>query len=293
MTKKIYDIFIIGHISLDELVYKGVSEKMVGGAVIQSSYAASSGGNKVGILTKTSLDDKSFLDSFNIPKDDVYFIASEKTTSIRNEFLSDDKERRTLTCLSIAESFKLEEIPEIQSEIYYLGGLIAGEFEPSLIKELSKLGKVAVDMQGFIRCKQDNILTYKDWDQKKEYLPYIDFLKVDALEAEIMTGYTDRRKAAEKLRNLGAKEVMVTFNTEVLVYDGKQNYTVPFKNRNLSGRTGRGDTCFSAYVTERLKKGIEESLLYAAALTSLKMETPGPFNGTRTDVENYINELYK
>jgi sugar/nucleoside kinase (ribokinase family) len=124
-------------------------------------------------------------------------------------------------------------------------------------------------------------------------LPFIDFLKTDAAEAEIMTGCKDRKEAAKILYNYGAKEVMITHNTEVLVYDGNKYYIEPLKPRNLSGRTGRGDTCFSAYITERLNEGIEKSLLYAAALVSFKMETSGPFMGTREDVENYIKALYQ
>ena len=62
--------------------------------------------------------------------------------------------------------------------------------------------------------------------------------------------------------------------------------------RNLSGRSGRGDTIFSAYITERLSYGIPQALLTAAALVSLKMETPGPFMGDRADVEKFIKLFY-
>ncbi|HBG15791.1 MAG TPA: ribokinase, partial [Firmicutes bacterium] len=99
-------------------------------------------------------------------------------------------------------------------------------------------------------------------------------------------------EAAKLLHRWGAKEIMITYNTEALVYDGSDYYIAPLKPRNLSGRTGRGDTCFSAYITERLKRGPAEAVLYAAALVSLKMETPGPFKGTRADVEKYINQFY-
>ena len=36
-----------------------------------------------------------------------------------------------------------------------------------------------------------------------------------------------------------------------------------------------------------------DALLYCTALVSLKMETPGPFQGTREDVLRYIREFYK
>ena len=88
----------------------------------------------------------------------------------------------------------------------------------------------------------------------------------------------------------GAREIMITHNTEVLLYDGKDYYAEPLRPRNLSGRSGRGDTCFASYITERLTQDIPAALRTAAALVSLKMESPGPFLGTRADVAAYIRE---
>lgn len=68
--------------------------------------------------------------------------------------------------------------------------------------------------------------------------------------------------------------------------------TCPIRARNLSGRTGRGDTAFAGYITERQRSGIAESLRYSTALVSLKMEPPGPFRGSRQDVINYMNDMY-
>ena len=90
----------------------------------------------------------------------------------------------------------------------------------------------------------------------------------------------------------GAKEIMITHNTEVLVFDGREIYTCPIKARNLSGRTGRGDTTFAGYVNERLTSDIPAALRFATALVSLKMETPGAFCGTRADVDEYIRLFY-
>ena len=288
-----FDTFIIGHISLDENIYLEEVEKTPGGAVVASSYSAFAGGNKTALLTKTAKDHKDLTSIFNIPKENVYFVESKKTTSIRNQYLSSDRERRICTALGVADEFKIEEIPNIESKIYHFAGLIAGDFDNEMLKILSKRGKVAADMQGFLRQVEGDSMILRDWKDKKEYLKYVDFLKVDAAEAEVMTGLADRKEAAKQLYDWGAKEIMITHNTEVLIFDGKNFYSKPLKPRNLSGRTGRGDTCFSAYITERLIKNIEESVLYAAALVSLKMETPGPFKGTREDVEAYINEFYK
>ena len=107
-----------------------------------------------------------------------------------------------------------------------------------------------------------------------------------------MTGLTDRAEAAKLLHSWGAKEVLITHNTEVLAYDGVTTYTCPIKARNLSGRTGRGDTTFAGYINERLTADIPTALRFATALVSLKMETPGPFTGTRADVDAYLKEFY-
>ena len=133
---------------------------------------------------------------------------------------------------------------------------------------------------------------YKDWANKKEMLPYIDFLKTDAAEAEILTGTDDRKKAAEILYSWGSKEILITHNSEVLAYDGDKMLTCPIRSRNLSGRTGRGDTTFAAYINERTDHDLAESLLWATATVSLKMETPGPIKATRQDIQNYIDLMY-
>ena len=60
-----------------------------------------------------------------------------------------------------------------------------------------------------------------------------------------------------------------------------------------AGRTGRGDTVFGSYIAMRcLGADLKEALRYATACVSLKMETPGPFAGTREDVEAYYRLLY-
>ncbi len=289
-----YDTFIMGHISIDENVYQEETVKEIGGAVVHSSCTSYAVGRKTGILTKLSFKDKNCLEVFTIPEEDIFALGSKNTTSIRNIYHSADRERRTCIALSVAEPFTIADIPDnIDSQIYHFGGLISGEFDNKMIRFLHNKGKIALDVQGFLRTVQKNKeMVLKDWKEKKEYLPYINYLKTDAAEAEVMTGIKDRKKAAEMLFGWGAKEIMITYGKEVLIYNGKKYYTYPIKPRNLSGRTGRGDTCFSAYITERLDKNIEDALLFASALVSLKIEVSGPFKRTRDDVEEYIKRYY-
>jgi len=295
MSKKQYDSFIIGPVSLDHNIdFIDNWYKEVGGAIVQSGYAAPRAGHSTALFTKLNPMDTDIKQIFENSGADVFWKASKNTTSIKNKYFTADKEERECRAISVCDPFTIDELPDIDTSIYHLAGLIYGDFSSGYIRQLSKFGKkIAVDVQCLLRhAEPDGRMVFYDWADKKNYLKYIDFLKTDAAEAEILTGEKDRVKAAKLLYNWGASEIMITHNTEVLVYDGNKIYTCPIKARNLSGRTGRGDTCFSGYITERLSKSIPDALLFATALVSLKMEKVGPYNGDRSDVEEYVRNFY-
>lgn len=293
---KNYESVIIGHISMDNNIdHLGNGVFVCGGAVLYSSASAHALGHSVSAVTRLAEKDSERLSEFTIPKEDIYAVWCENSTTMKNVYLTPDKERRNSSCLSVGTPFELSDIPDgISADIYHFAGLIYGDFPNEMIKECARKGKIAVDVQTCLRHVNTDTgeMYFEDWECKKEMLPYIDFLKTDAAEAEIMTGTSDRYEAAKILYGLGAKEVLITHNTEVIAYDGENIYSCPIRARNLSGRTGRGDTTFAAYINERLTNNIQHSLLYATATVSLKMETPGPLKATRADIENYIKEFY-
>ena len=55
---------------------------------------------------------------------------------------------------------------------------------------------------------------------------------------------------------------------------------------------GRGDTFFGAYLARRLDHSVEDSLRFAAALTSIKMESTGPFSGSLEDVIERMDGIF-
>ncbi len=293
---KHYDSVIIGHISMDNNIdHLGNSAFVCGGAVLYSSASAHALGHSVAAVTRLAEKDSERLSEFTIPKEDIYAVWCENSTTMKNVYLTPDKERRNSSCLSVGTPFEISDIPDsISADIYHFAGLVYGDFPNEMIKECARKGKIAVDVQTCLRHVNTDTgeMYFEDWECKKEMLPYIDFLKTDAAEAEIMTGTDDRYEAAKMLYEWGAKEVLITHNTEVIAYDGEKIYSCPIRARNLSGRTGRGDTTFAAYINERLTNDIPHSLLCATATVSLKMETPGPLKATRADIENYIKEIY-
>ena len=291
---KKFDVLVIGPVSLDHNIdCEGKERREIGGAVVASGFAAARSGNRTAVFTKLNPADARAEEIFSGSGAEVFWKPSRATCSIRNQYFTPDKEKRACTSLGVCDPFTFQELPDVSAAIYHFAGLVYGDFDGALFAQASEHGKVAVDVQCLLRhVEPDGTMGFHDWAEKKEYFPCIDYLKTDAAEAEILTGLTDRREAAKRLYSWGAKEVLITHNTEVLAFDGQEIYTCPIKARNLSGRTGRGDTTFAAYITERQRAGVAEALRYCTALVSLKMETPGPFRGTRQDVLDYIRAFY-
>lgn len=292
---KQYDLMILGPATRDvNIDYTGAEDRSCGGAVTFCTPAATAAGARVLAAVKIAAADRDILDTFRMDPEDVVLLPSEKTTIMRNEYFTPDRERRNSCCAAQSDPITPAELPQVPCKLYHLAGLLYGDFPNELIEHLHTKGLVSADAQGFLRHNEGGKMVFHDWADKRKYLPYMDFLKTDAAEAEILTGLTDRAEAARVLHNWGAKEILISHNTEMLAFDGQTMCTCPVKARNLSGRTGRGDTTFGAYLAMRMTgAGMEEALRYATACVSLKMETPGVFRGTKADVEAYLEQFYQ
>jgi sugar/nucleoside kinase (ribokinase family) len=285
------DLLIAGHITHDQLVDRGKESWFTGGGAFFASFAAHRAGASVLTVTRLAAADLELLEPLRADGAEVRAVPGATTTSIRNVFETADLDRRKVTLLSQGEAFRLEDFPEAEAcacRICLLTGLFRGEIPDELLQALSARFPLALDLQGVLRTSRDGVFSWQDWPAKRRLLPLVRFLKADALEAEVIAGTTDRAEAARRLAGWGAEEVMITHSSEVLVYDGRRLARAAFDPANLSGRTGRGDTCFGSYLARRLAHGVAESLAFAAALTSLKMEKPGPFTGT---VEQVLSRM--
>jgi len=286
-----YDITMIGHICKDTLYDMGDVSEALGGAVYYSSIAAARSGKQVHVITMATSEDDSLLDVIRLEGVTVTRIPSPRTTQITLRYESPDRERREVILDAQADPFQIENFHIPESRVFHLAGLFKGEIPDNFISFLAEKGEVALDVQGVLRCSENGTLIFKEWERAAELLPFIKYLKTDAAEAYILTGLHDRKEAARTLAAMGAQEVMITHNEEVLVCAEGNLYTAPFNPDNLSGRTGRGDTTFAAYLAKRLDADPEEALYHAAALCSIKMETPGPFKGNLSDVLTRMGQL--
>jgi sugar/nucleoside kinase (ribokinase family) len=123
-------------------------------------------------------------------------------------------------------------------------------------------------------------------------LAAVDVVKSDAVEAEFLTGETDIFQAAQCYAEMGPREIVLTHKDGLLIYAAGKFHEMNFYPTRLDGRSGRGDTCVGAYVARRLALPPREAGIWAAAITSLKMENLGPFNRSLEEIQSLLREKY-
>ncbi|MCJ7734451.1 MAG: PfkB family carbohydrate kinase [Anaerolineales bacterium] len=284
-----FDILMIGNIAKDKLIVDGVEEIASGGGVYYGSVVVKRLGAKVGVITRLHPDDYQLLEELRSEGVEVFSTPADGTSGIANYYQSSNMETRICIPIGFGGKYNLDEIPDLPTRVILITPLFAGEVDLPILQALSERAPVGVDIQGFVRVPVGDELIFQPWADMAEGLKCITYLKVDKAEAEFLTGSPDLQEAALKLQSLGPKEIVITQSSGVTVLAEGKFYTAPFNARSLAGRTGRGDTCFSTYITKRLTENPETACRWAGIVTSLKQEVPGPWKGTIEIVQNELN----
>jgi sugar/nucleoside kinase (ribokinase family) len=165
--------------------------------------------------------------------------------------------------------------------------LLADDMPVELIRSLSERGKVALDVQGYLRKVENHNVHAIDWPAKQEALKYIHTLKANESEMEVLTGLSDVRKGAKVLADWGVKEVVITLGSmgSVIYANGVFHHIPAYVPTAVIDATGCGDTYMAGYLYQRTKgASLQSAGEFAAAMATLKIESSGPFTGTKEDV---------
>jgi sugar/nucleoside kinase (ribokinase family) len=291
-----YDIIFVGHMCYDEIIpFGGKPVVTPGSAVLCGAMVAARVGKKVAAVVKMSEKDENILNPMRDVGVDTYLIPSEVTTYSRVLHESENVDERKLTIVRTAGLISINDIPQLNSTCVHLAGISDSEFDMDLMKGLKSRGySMSADLQSFVRqiTPVTNEINFNDVRDKKDIVKLMDKVKLDIVEAKILTGTDDLEKATCIIETWGCSEIIITHSQGVLARVMGKTYYEKFSNKSIVGRTGRGDTTFAAYLSWRLEHNAEESLKFAAALVSIKMETPGPFKGTLEDVMKRIKEKH-
>ena len=288
-----FDIAFLGHYTKDTIVSAEGIRCVDGGAFNYGSHVAIRMGLKVAAITRLAQEDIRVAEELKGLGVNVFATHTPHSTCLRLKYPTSNVDERILSMTSSAGPFTVSEVMDIDSRAFVIGASVRGEVSLEVMEELRKKKTlIAADIQGFIRVVEDGRFVFRDWPEKEKVLAKVDVLKTDAVEAELLTGQGDIRVAAKQIAGLGPKEVVLTHRDGVLVYDGIHYYEAGFYPVKLVGRSGRGDTCIASYMARRLDAEASKAIVWAAAVTSLKMEAEGPFRRTLRDVEDLIKRKY-
>ena len=291
-----YDIVFIGHMCFDEIIPFGGSPVVApGSAVLCGAVVAARIGKRVAAVVKLRPEDAEILRSLQEAGVETHTIPAPVTTYSRVLHESENVDQRKLTIVRTAGLISLKDVPDFTARSVHLAGISDTEFDMRLMQGLKVRGySLSVDLQSFVRQVQPitGEIRFGDVENKRDIVRLMDKVKLDVVEARILTGTDDLEQAAIAVESWGGREIMITHADGVLLRDSGRTYYERFSNQSIVGRTGRGDTTFAAYLGWRLEHDVAESLRFAAALASIKMEARGPFTGTVADVEQRIREKH-
>ena len=279
------DIICIGHITKDKIVTPKAEIYMPGGSSFYFSYGINHLDNKnlsYRLLTSLAEEDMQAVHDMRAAGIQVDVIPSRHTVYFENIYEADQNVRHQRVRAK-ADPFTIDSVKDVEARYIVLGSLLADDFPLEVIQYLSTRGTLVVDAQGYLREVRGEKVYAIDWKEKREALKYIDILKVNEYEAEVLTGTAHLHKAAETLASWGVKEVLLTQGSfgSTLLADG-QFYDIPaYEPLNIVDATGCGDTFVMGYVYKRAQgASVDEAGHFAAAVSTLKLEASGPFCGT-------------
>jgi sugar/nucleoside kinase (ribokinase family) len=289
-----YDIVILGNYTKDTIVSAEGTRLVDGGGFNYGAHVASMMGLRTAAVTRLAREDVRVVEALILLGVDVFPTYTPSSTLMRLYYPTANPDERILSVSQTAGEFTPGEVRSLRARAFLINASTRGEVGIDVIRELkAKDALLSADAQGFIRViSADGTLAYEDWPEKELILSHFDILKTDAVEAERLTGRADIRTAAEMIAGWGPKEIVVTHRDGMLVLAEGRFHEAPFRPRKLVGRSGRGDTCIAAYVARRLSSSPEDACIWAAAVTSLKLEAEGPIKRPAADVLRWIQQIY-
>lgn len=294
LDDRLRDIAFIGHVCLDEVVpYQGTPQVAPGSAVLCGALAVARIGKDVAVVTRMAPRDDVVLEAMRQDSVAIHVIPSAATTYMKVVHRTADVDEREMVQVTSAGPFSAGDVPPLAARRVHLAGITDQEFDLEFVRALWRRGhRLSVDMQSFVRQVQPSTgrVAFRDIPAKLEIVRQMDMVKLDVVEARLLTGTDDLERAARIVEEWGCPEIVITRAEGVLARVAGRTFYEEFTNRSLAGRTGRGDTTFAAYLAWRLDHGAAEALRFAAALVSIKMETPGPFQGALEDVLARMNQ---
>lgn len=289
------DILCIGHITHDRIITPSTPQGVdcAGGTAYYVAWALNHLPKDIsyGIVTAVGDDLKHEIEKLQAAGVSIQDLGSPTSVFFENSYGRNMNNRRQKV-MSKAAPFTIEQLSDVEADVFHLGTLLVDDFAPEVVEYLAQKGRVCLDVQGYLRKVCNNRVYAVDWPDKLRVLKHTDILKVNEYEIDVLTdGERDLQRGARLISSWGVREVLVTLGSYgSLIYDGNRFYEIPsYSPRQVVDATGCGDTYAAGYLYARAHGAdCEEAGRFAAAMCTLKLEHTGPFDSTIDDVRRIM-----
>ena len=288
------DVCVIGPVTRDVIRIAGALPKeMPGGVVHYAGSAFRALGLETAVITKAAQRDAArLLQGLRRIGVEVRCHDTDATTVFENIYSSAHLDSREQTVASVAAPLSVTDLASVTARVFHLGPLTCDDMDLGFLEAVCRCGgRVALDVQGFLRTVVEGKVQATDWADKRIGLACIDVIKANLDEAQLLSGCADAEAAARQIADLGPSEVIITLGRRGSVILAEDTlYRIPaYPTRRNLDATGCGDTYFAGYLFHRLRSpDVEAAGHFAAGLAALKLEQFGPFSGTEHEVRAIV-----
>ena len=290
-------ILVVGTIAYDSVeTPEGNSESQLGGSAVYFALSASYF-TKVQIVGVVGKDfytsDLNLLESHNIDTSGIE-ISDGKTFRWKGNYKKDINEAITLdTQLNVLETFN----PVINNNFSKSENLFLANVHPSL---QSKVHNSMSKKLNFCALDTMNLWIDTTNNQLKNIIKKVDAIIINENEAKTLSGETNYINAAEKLRNLGARIVLIKRGEYGVSLFGEDfTFSAPaFPIKKVQDPTGAGDTFAGGFLgyldlcKEINQKTLKSATIIGSVMASFTVENFGIEKLSNLS-KNDINQRFK
>ena len=278
-----FDLVTVGHFAIDLISSPKITtpKPTLGGPPTYVSVAARKLDAKVSVISKVGEDFSSrHIAWLNANGVDLSGLKRIKGASTTRFILKYANWRRQLQLKSRAPPILPEDIPNsLRAKVVHIAS-VTNEISRDIVDKMRTLtNTLSLDPQGFVReFDIDGNMHLKRWHDQ-QVLEQIDLYKSSLSEIRMVTGLADLQLAMEKIRDYGARMVIVTrgMKGSKLLFEGKL-YDIPAcKPKIVRDPTGAGDAFIGAFLAEYVKgKDPVSCACIGSASASFVVEGVGP-----------------
>ena len=185
-----YDIVFIGNMGTGTIVpFEGSPFVEQASPVVMAAMAASCLGKRIAAVTKISESEACLLDPLKAAGIDL-FVRPGEIADIRVVFPTANVDERQPFVVKVGASLRSDDVPPLEPCLIHLCYFGLRDVQLDLMRALNRRGfRLSVDMQGLVlQADETGAVHLVDVPEKKEILSMAQFVKVDAMEAQILTG---------------------------------------------------------------------------------------------------------